>query len=236
MGLGSVWVANTSDGRVDRIDPGTNSVAQQIAVGTGIDSVVVGAGSVWVSNYRAGSVARIDPARGQVVATVPVDSAADIAAGTDTLWAVTGRHVGLASLIVDIYRIDPGGRTAHDFTRLINASLAGGAPLPRMTIASDGTAWVTVAVNNTVFPVDLSRPVSVTKQTNRALPTGRGPIAIVADNAGFVWVANRGDRTVWKFSSDNNRAVAQIQLPGTPTSIASGEGAIWVTLWPKAPA
>jgi YVTN family beta-propeller protein len=235
VGLGSVWVANATDGRVYRIDPSTNRVAQQIPVGTGIDSVVVGAGSVWVSNYKSGSVARIDPARGQVVGTVPVDSVTDIAYGSDTLWAVTGSHSGLANLFVDIYRIDPGARGADHFTDLIGASLAGGTPLPRMTIAFDGTAWVTIAVNNTVFPVDLSKPVSVTKQTNKALPTGRGPIAIVTDNSGFVWVANRGDRTVWKFSNDPARAVAQIQLPGTPTAIAAGEGAIWVTLWPKSP-
>jgi streptogramin lyase/tRNA A-37 threonylcarbamoyl transferase component Bud32 len=231
VGLGSVWVGNANDGKVYRLDPDTNRVAQQIPVGAGIDSVVVGTGTVWVSNYRAGSVAQIDPSRGQVVATTRLDSVSDIATQSGKLWAVTHMTAGFSALNVDVYRIDPGARDAEFFTALINSSGGGGSSLPRMTITG-GTAWVTAALDNTVIPVDLSKPLPLEKQTNKAIPTGRTPIAIVTDNAGFVWVANRGDQTVWKYSSDTAHAVAQISLPGTPTSIAAGGGAIWVTLFP----
>jgi YVTN family beta-propeller protein len=232
VGLGSVWVANTTDGKVYRIDPATNRVAQQIPVGVGIDPLVIGSGSVWVSNYRAGWVAQIDPARGQMVATTRLDSVSDIAIETETLWAVTYRRGGFSALDVDVYRIDPGARDASFFTSLLKSSGSGGSSAPRMTMAPGGTAWVTVAIDNTVIPVDLSKPLPLEKQTNKAIPTGRTPIAIVTDNAGFVWVANRGDQTVWKFSSDTGHAVAQISLPGTPTWVAAGAGAIWVTLFP----
>jgi streptogramin lyase len=234
VGLGSVWVANATNGKVYRLDPSTNRIAQQIPIGAGIDSVVVGNGSVWVSNYRAGLVAQIDPARGQVVATTRLDSVSDIAAGSGKLWAVTHLTAGFSSLNVDVYRVDPGARDAEYFTALINSSGGGGSSLPRMTITADGTAWVTAAIDNTVIPVDLSKPLPLEKQTNKAIPTGRNPIAIVTDNAGFVWVANRGDQTVWKYSSDTGHAVAQISLPGTPTWVAAGAGAIWVTLFPGA--
>jgi hypothetical protein len=38
---------------------------------------------------------------------------------------------------------------------------------------------------------------------------------------------------VWKISTDTGQAVTTIPLPGTPTSIAAGEGAVWVTLFPR---
>jgi DNA-binding beta-propeller fold protein YncE len=85
-----------------------------------------------------------------------------------------------------------------------------------------------ISLDNTLRRVDL--------RTLKAsvIPTGRTPVAITAAG-GFIWVANRGDKTVWKFSADSGQAVKQIDMPGIPTSIAAGDGAIWVTLWPRNP-
>ena len=49
FGEGAVWVANTSDDSVDRIDPFTGA-RRTIPVGRGPTSVAVGAGAVWVAN------------------------------------------------------------------------------------------------------------------------------------------------------------------------------------------
>lgn len=66
-GEGSVWVT-TFEYPISRIDPSTNTVAQQF-VGEGGDSIRVGLGSVWLTNIRGGTVWRIDPKR--VIATLP---------------------------------------------------------------------------------------------------------------------------------------------------------------------
>ena len=48
-GDGSVWVANSGDGTVSRVDPQTDRVTATIAVGQSPQSLVVTAGVVWVS-------------------------------------------------------------------------------------------------------------------------------------------------------------------------------------------
>ena len=48
VGVGAVWVTNTLDGTVSRIDPQTNEVTE-IRVGSSPEGVAVGDGSVWVA-------------------------------------------------------------------------------------------------------------------------------------------------------------------------------------------
>lgn len=66
-GEGSVWVTSF-EFPLSRIDPATNTVAQQF-FGPGGDAVRVGLGSVWLSNLRQGNVWRLDPRR--IEATLP---------------------------------------------------------------------------------------------------------------------------------------------------------------------
>ena len=58
----TVWVANSLDGTVSRIDSGTNRVTATIPVGEGPDGIAVGPGVVWVSGEFSQLIARIDPA------------------------------------------------------------------------------------------------------------------------------------------------------------------------------
>ena len=50
MGDGSVWVANSSDGTLSRIDAVSGDVVDTIALGAGATDVAAGAGAVWVSD------------------------------------------------------------------------------------------------------------------------------------------------------------------------------------------
>lgn len=61
VGEGSVW-ATAFDYPITRIDPASNTVAQQF-YGPGGDAIRVGLGSVWLSNLREGNVWRLDPKR-----------------------------------------------------------------------------------------------------------------------------------------------------------------------------
>jgi virginiamycin B lyase len=67
VGEGSVWVTSF-EFPLSRIDPATNTVAQQF-YGKGGDAVRVGLGSIWLCHLEAGKVWRIDPRR--VEATLP---------------------------------------------------------------------------------------------------------------------------------------------------------------------
>jgi YVTN family beta-propeller protein len=49
VGPDAIWVANSGDGTVSRIDPGTNSVTGTIRIGHRPLGVAVGDGLVWAS-------------------------------------------------------------------------------------------------------------------------------------------------------------------------------------------
>ena len=83
-GEGALWVANTGDDTVSRVDPGTGA-APPIRVGDEPVAVAVGAGAVWVANAGDGTISRIDPGRSEVVETIETGNAPSGIA----LWATT---------------------------------------------------------------------------------------------------------------------------------------------------
>ena len=74
FGEGAIWVANTSDDSVTRIDPATGATST-IGVGLGPTAVAVGSGAVWVANTTDRTISRIDPATNQVVGTIEIGNA-----------------------------------------------------------------------------------------------------------------------------------------------------------------
>ena len=67
-----MWVANSLDDSVTRIDPGTGSATTTIRIGRSPAGVAIGAGSVWVADGGDGTVTRIDPNTDRVIATIAV--------------------------------------------------------------------------------------------------------------------------------------------------------------------
>jgi DNA-binding beta-propeller fold protein YncE len=80
VGLGSVFVSNTSEDKVVQIDL-TDSAFATIGVGGGPLRIAAGEGAVWVLNSVAGTVSRIDPRLQQVTLTIEVRGAVSLAAG-----------------------------------------------------------------------------------------------------------------------------------------------------------
>jgi YVTN family beta-propeller protein len=95
-GAGAVWVPNTGDGTLSRVDSATNAVVGTIRyaparpageTGEFYDSAAFGHGSVWVASDQRALVARVDPATNQVVATIPVAARpAEITVTSDAVW------------------------------------------------------------------------------------------------------------------------------------------------------
>jgi len=71
----------------------------------------------------------------------------------------------------------------------------------------------------------------VTNET-RVIGVGREPVAI-ALGEGSVWVANRLSRSVSRIDPGTDKVVATIELSGVgfPSSMAVGEGGVWVLQW-----
>lgn len=89
-GLGGVWLADTREGLLWRIEPhGTvrrNDPVRTIVVGRTPLDVAVGEGSIWVASGD-GTVSRVDPGSNEVIATIHLGrSLGGIAVGEGAVW------------------------------------------------------------------------------------------------------------------------------------------------------
>jgi len=67
FGFHSVWVTNTRDNSVQRIDCKTDSVISVLPVGSGPRFLAIGEKAVWTLNQGDGTVTRIDPTSGKEI-------------------------------------------------------------------------------------------------------------------------------------------------------------------------
>jgi virginiamycin B lyase len=69
----AVWVSNSSDATVSRIDPATRKVVATIPVGQRPENAAIaGDGTVFVPSVTDNTVSRIDPATNKVIGTIAV--------------------------------------------------------------------------------------------------------------------------------------------------------------------
>jgi YVTN family beta-propeller protein len=73
-GEGAIWVADSADSAVTRINPSTGATSK-IRVGRRPTAVAVGGGLVWVANSGDGTVSRIDPVSNELTGTTDVGNA-----------------------------------------------------------------------------------------------------------------------------------------------------------------
>ena len=207
VGLGAVWVANTNENTVSRIELATNAIRQTIPVGAGPAGVAVGGRAVWVANELDGTVSRIAPAAHRVVDTVWTgNGASGVAYGEGAVWVTN-------SVDGTVTRIHPdAARTPMTFPAVIGAAgVAVG--FDRVWIASPPTASVVVL-----------DPRS--GQVLQRIGVGGEPSAI-AVGANAVWVANRADGTVSRIDP-RGKPDGLVQVGREPDAIAAGRGEVWV--------
>jgi ABC-type transport system substrate-binding protein/class 3 adenylate cyclase/streptogramin lyase len=129
-GAGSVWVTNSADGTVTRIDP-TTLVPMSIPIGHGPAAVAVNAAGAWIANAGDNTLVRVDTGTNAIAATTRVgDGPTAVLATPTALWVANGRDG-------TVMRLDP--RSGKQ-TKVIHL---GGAP-DALAFAA-GRIWVAVA-------------------------------------------------------------------------------------------
>jgi ABC-type transport system substrate-binding protein/DNA-binding SARP family transcriptional activator len=129
-GAGSLWVTNSSDGTLTRIDPAT-LLTTTIPVGHDPSSVAVNGAGVWVADAADDRVVRVDPETNAPSIAAPVgDGPTAILAVPGGLWVANGRDGS-------VMRLDP--RTG----RVRKTVHVGGTP--DALGAAGGTVWAAVA-------------------------------------------------------------------------------------------
>ncbi|HLF68222.1 MAG TPA: ABC transporter substrate-binding protein, partial [Gaiellaceae bacterium] len=209
VGEGSVWVTNSLDRSVSRIDPRTSGLVQRIDVGGDPGGIAVGAGAVWVANSLDGTVSRIDPQTNRVAQTIQVGV-------TPTALAVNGREVWVTSAEErSVIRIDVVSGRVID--RISTGALGRGIAV------GGGSVWITDGSSRTVVRLDARRGRIVDR-----IGVGNGPTG-VAFGDDFVWVANSLDGTVSRIDPKTNTVTATIPVGEAPDGIAVGPGVVWVS-------
>jgi YVTN family beta-propeller protein len=201
---GSVWVADFSSGRVDRLDPATGRVTGHATAGVQPCGMAWGAGSVWVENYGSNTVTRITPgtlaARSYAVGAAPYDVTFAAGAAWATNWADgTVTRVSAAT-----------GKTR---TITVGSSPEGIAP-------AGGAVWVANTASGTVSRIDI-RTLKVT-----TLRTGGKP-AWTAYHGGTVWVGDQAAGTVLTISAATGKITGRARVGAQPNDGDVLGGAAW---------
>ena len=218
---GSAELTNVQPNSLARIDPATNRVTAQIAVGARPAAVVSGYGSLWVGNLDDATVARVDATRGRVVRTISTGAApTGLAAGADAVWAVGPDGV--------VQRIDPRFEAVvapiHTFKpgSLLVGGLAAGA-----VAVGNGGVWAATGGNGATPYLYRIDPHSNT--VVKRLATGNAPSG-VATAFGSTWVSDGYENSVARVDSSNVvlESIPVGAVGHGPSAIAVGAGAVWV--------
>ena len=234
-GGGSVWVANTTDETVSRIDVRTRRLVRTIPVSEWANDVVVAAGSAWVALGAPQQVRRIDLTRNEADVSIAMTPPAGLeglgfcvrqgmwlAAGDGALWVACNDRDFFP--VSDALRIDLLTKAVTHVPDALTVT----APVPvglRDVAFGLGSVWYVNNAANLVYQVD-----PATLQKLRDVTVGNNPVA-VAVGFGSVWVANSGDDTVSRIrigGLTQGVMVETIPVGREPVDVAVGEGAVWV--------
>jgi DNA-binding SARP family transcriptional activator/streptogramin lyase len=216
---GDVWIANTDDGTISRVDPQTRTVTKTFGVGApATDLVVLGRDAVWTGNGSDGTLSRFSPVLSKVVKTVDLRGSDPVtpnpvyglAYGAGSLWAAVGGGGGVA-------RINP--RTA----KVVKRIAVPGTPFA-LAFGNDAL-WVATA---------LSQLVRIEPRTNM-IGVGQpvGFPSSVAARYGDVWVGLRGLRgparsgAVVQLDAGSLVVLQRFSVPEA-VAIAATPDAVWI--------
>ncbi|MGH2746706.1 MAG: hypothetical protein ACRDKB_02125, partial [Actinomycetota bacterium] len=219
IGEAGVWVANSGDGTVMRINQAFNKVAETVDVGGSPDDVAVGEDAVWVSDPDRGIVTKVEFPDGiEGVVQTPIDVAEpgqhlDIAYGGDAVWVVASEEGAL-------FRIDPDSDEVDQST---GARLASD-----VSVENDGTPWT--------LGRRMGRP-----EIYRSDPTGTDFGFPITGAAGDLGTARTnvdlavGDENLWISSNtglvltvdQRGSVLAEHEVGGSYTGIAIYRGLVW---------
>ncbi|MGH2693338.1 MAG: hypothetical protein ACRDJJ_00850 [Actinomycetota bacterium] len=211
IGGAGVWVANSGDGSVMRIDQTSNEIAETVDVGGAPDDVAVGDDAVWVADPSLGVVTKIQfPAGTEGVVQTSIEVARpgqhlDIAFGEGGVWVVAAGEGVLK-------RIDPETDQVEQWAAARRAS---------DVAVGDGEVW-TLGERHAA-----GRSFPVIARTNERDDTSELPLAEEPQLAGSVQRNADlavGGGGVW-LSVGETGALARIDPTGKATDVHFLEGA-----------
>lgn len=215
----AIWVANTGDRTVSRLDLATRLVRVVGGVPVAHELASSLSGDVWLTSFEDPVVTLIanrgEPADDAFSSSPPQvrlpGSAEGLAVGGGYLWVTSPSDSGGDDTVslIDL-------RTR----RLVSSARVG--TLPLFVAFGYGSAWVTNYKGDSVSVV---RPGSERAET---IPLGGGPLGVAA-GGGAVWVVAFWSRELVRIDPETRRPLLRIPVGAGPNTVAVGGGAVWVT-------
>lgn len=200
---------------VGMIDPDTNEIVDEIAVGIRPGPVAADSGAVWVGNLDERTLTKIDAGRRASVGTFSLENRTPtgIAVGAGAVWVAHGALGKLAAVDPQFGQVTKTIDVAGEALATVNG-----------TVAVGGDAVWAVYGDSTLARID-PRTLMLAGRTL----AGAAPAAVVVAG-GYVWIANEHGATVQRFQPETFDAgpIGTTSVGRRPTAIAAGGGAVWV--------
>ena len=228
-GAGAVWVPNTGDGTVSRIDPRSNRVVATLRIGDQLayykrdcelkgsvhsfmgtsvhvrdcdlpSALAVSGNALWVLKNDEQMVLKLDPTSQRVLARVPLGFTPYEIAATDTALWITGYWVD------QLVRVDPERNLV-----VARLTMPDG---PAGIAASDQVVWVTNTIAGELSRIDpaTNRVVArIALDCPAACYQGSLPLAVTTA-PDTVWVRTVGDGLVIRVDPHANRVVTNVDV------------------------
>jgi YVTN family beta-propeller protein len=220
VGEGSVWVVNTADERVSRVDPRTGEVIRSFEPRGRPTDIAAGAGALWIGSGPAAThrVSRVDPGTGEATRTVrlpgggedgsPSEGVPMIAVGAGAVWAINPDNT--------ISRLDPASGRRVAVVR---------APEEVEAIAAgDAGVWVISGLNT------ISRIDPRTNRMRKAIELGSNRLFGIAVGGGAVWATSE-EGVLWRVEPGQPPIERTIEVGAGVRYVAFGDRAVWVANW-----
>ena len=200
-----------------RIDPAANRVTLSTAVGRQTSGIALGDGKVWVSSFADGNVRRFDPKTKKLLQLSTGGSPTSIARRPGLVVAANGPQHNLA--FID----EASGQVTFvdSLPRAGNGVLDVAATRYAVWFADPGARVVGTD------PSADQRRIGIPPGHPGLISSYKSFDGIAADG-NSVWVAGE-DGVLWRLDARAGQIVGKVALGFVPRSIASGEGAVWVT-------
>lgn len=208
-------------GRIDRIDPATNTVSGSVIIGPSSDlynGLAVNAAGLWATDSTTAILTRVDASTMIVAARIPAGSSPKgVLATAAGVW-VADVHGGA------VLRIDPATNT--QLARVTVGPIGNSGP--NWLASGLGSIWVGVPNNSTIARFD---PATDTIQATIQATEGFTPCGGLAIGADAAWItACAGAGAVARVDASSNVMTATITLPGFAFNPTMIDGALWVSI------
>jgi ABC-type branched-subunit amino acid transport system substrate-binding protein/streptogramin lyase len=219
VGEGSIWVLNTEDARVSRVDPRTGAVIRTFEPGGRLTDIAAGAGALWIGSGPGYTrrVSRVDPETAEATHTERLhgedgsfgDGMPMIAVGAGAVWAINPDGT--------VSRLDP------ESGRLL-ATIRPRPEGPYGIAVGDAGVWLLVE-ENVIVRIDPR-----TNRTRDATELGSNRLLGIAVGGGAVWATSE-EGVLWRVEPGPDSIERTIPVGAGARNVAFGDGAVWVGNW-----